>query len=89
MALTKEQRLEIIKEFGLNEKDSGSTSVQIALLTHEINILNEHLKVHHHDFHSERGLLKKVGQRKSLINYLKKNDFAKYQEVIKKLNLRR
>lgn len=80
---------EIIKEFGDNNKDSGSTSVQIALLTKRINVLTEHLKVHSHDYHSNRGLLIMVGKRKKLLSYLKDNDVVKYREVIKKLNLRK
>ena len=75
--------------FGKDEKDSGATEVQIAILTEEINDLTEHLKVHIHDFHSKRGLLKKVGKRRSLLDYLKKNDVVSYRELIKKLNIRK
>lgn len=89
MAVTKEQRLARIKEFGKNEKDSGKTEVQIAILTDEINDLTEHLKVHKHDYHSKRGLLMKVGKRRSLLDYLKKNDIVSYRELIKKLNIRK
>lgn len=89
MALTKEITQNLIKEFGKNEKDSGSTEVQIAILTYEINQLNDHLKVHQKDFHSNRGLYKKVGQRKSLLTYLKNKDFDSYQKLIEKLNLRK
>ena len=89
MALTKERKLEIVKKFGKNETDTGSIEVQIAFLTEEINTLTEHLKEHTHDFHSRRGLLKKVGKRRSLLNYLLKNDVARYREVIKELNLRK
>ena len=89
MAVTKERKAELVKEFGKNEKDSGATSVQIAILTEEINDLTEHLKVHIHDFHSKRGLLMKVGKRRSLLDYLKKNDVVAYRELIKKLNLRK
>ncbi len=89
MALTKERKSQIIKDFAKNEKDTGSTEVQIAILTEEINNLTEHLKEHSHDYHSRRGLLKKVGQRKSLLNYLAKNDINGYREVIKKLGLRK
>jgi len=89
MALTKEKKQEIIKTFAKNEKDTGSSVVQIAILTEEINILTEHMKQHKHDFHSNRGLLKKVGQRKSLLNYIAKNDINAYREVIKKLGLRK
>ena len=89
MALTKEKKQEIVKKFARNEKDTGSTEIQIAILTEEINDLTEHLKVHTHDYHSRRGLLKKVGQRRSLLNYLLKEDVKRYREVIKKLNLRK
>lgn len=89
MALTKEEKNEIIKEFSRDEKDTGSTEVQVAILTKEINDLTEHLKVHIHDYHSRRGLLKKVGQRRSLLRYLAKKDVTKYREVIQKLGLRK
>lgn len=89
MALTKEEKANIIKEFARDEKDTGSTEVQIAILTKEINDLTEHLKTHIHDFHSRRGLLKKVGQRRSLLRYLAKKDITKYREVIQKLGLRK
>lgn len=89
MALTSEEKAKIVKEFGRNAKDTGSIEVQIAILTREINDLTEHLKVHIHDYHSKRGLLMKVGQRKSKLNYLMKNDITKYREVVKKLGLRK
>ena len=89
MALTKEEKQTIIKEFAKNEKDCGSAEVQIAILTKEINELTEHLKVHSHDYHSNRGLLMKVGRRKKLLEYLKNNDVKSYREVIKKLNIRK
>lgn len=89
MALTKEVKQEIIKEFARNEKDTGGTEVQIAILTKEINDLTAHLKVHTHDYHSNRGLLKKVGQRRNLLQYLAKKDIQSYREVIKKLGLRK
>ena len=89
MALSKEEKVKIVKEFGKDEKDTGSVEVQIAILTKEINDLTEHLKVHAHDYHSKRGMLKKVGQRRSKLNYLMKNDITKYREVIKKLGLRK
>lgn len=89
MALNKEVKANIIKEFAKNEKDCGSAEVQIAILTNEINILTEHLKEHKHDFHSKRGLLMKVGRRKKLLAYLKENDVVSYREIIKKLNLRK
>ena len=89
MALTKERKLELVKKYGKNETDTGSVEVQIAFLTDEINTLTEHLKEHTHDFHSRRGLLKKVGKRRSLLNYLLKNDVTRYRKVIKDLNLRK
>ena len=89
MALTKEEKAKIVKEFGKDEKDTGSIEVQIAILTKEINDLTAHLKEHTHDYHSKRGLLMKVGQRKSKLNYLMKNDITKYREVINKLGLRK
>lgn len=89
MAITKERKAELVKRFGKNEKDSGNTKVQIAILTDEINDLTEHLKVHIHDFHSKRGLLMKVGKRRSLLDYLKDNDVVAYRELIKELNIRK
>lgn len=89
MALTKEVKQEIIKEFAKSEKDTGSAEVQIAILTKEINELTEHLKTHIHDYHSRRGLLKKVGQRRNMLQYLAKKDIQSYREVIKKLGLRK
>lgn len=89
MALSKEAKATIIKEFAKSKNDCGSTEVQIAILTSEINTLTEHLKEHKHDFHSKRGLLMKVGRRKKLLEYLKNNDVVSYRELIKKLNLRK
>lgn len=89
MALTKEKKTEIVKKFARGEKDTGSSEVQIAILTEEINELTDHLKTHTHDFHSRRGLLKKVGQRRSLLNYLVKNDVTRYRAVVKELGLRK
>lgn len=89
MALSKEEKAKLIKEFAKNEKDCGSAEVQIAILTKEINELTEHMKEHKHDYHSKRGLLIKVGRRKKLLNYLKENDVVSYREVIQKLNLRK
>jgi small subunit ribosomal protein S15 len=89
MALKAEEKKGIIEKFARSEKDTGSTEVQIAILTKEIEDLTEHLKVHKKDNHSKRGLLKKVGQRRSLLNYLMKSNVTKYREVIKKLNLRK
>ena len=89
MAVTKERKAELIKEFGKDVKNTGSTEVQIAILTDEINNLTEHLKENKHDYHSKRGLLMKVGKRRSLLDYLKKTNVVSYREVIKKLNLRK
>lgn len=89
MAVTKERKAELVKQFGKSEKDSGKTEVQIAILTDEINDLTEHLKTHIHDYHSKRGLLMKVGKRRSLLDYLKNNDVVSYRDTIKKLNIRK
>lgn len=89
MALTKDKKAEIVKKFAKDEKNTGSTEVQIAILTEEIRALTEHLKEHKHDFHSRRGMLKKVGQQRSLLNYLKRKDVTRYREVVKKLGLRK
>ena len=82
-------KTEIIKEFGRFEGDTGSPEVQIALLTARINELNDHLKMHKKDHHSRRGLLKMVGQRRGLLNYLKDNDIEKYRKLISELGLRK
>ena len=89
MALTKEQKLQIVQDYRVKDGDTGSPEVQIALLTTEINELNAHLKTHIHDFHSRRGLLKKVGHRRNLLKYLAKKDVVRYRELIKRLGLRR
>ncbi|MDD2238991.1 MAG: 30S ribosomal protein S15 [Bacilli bacterium] len=89
MAVTKERKAELVKKYGKNATNTGSTEVQVAILTDEINELTEHLKIHKHDYHSKRGLLIKVGKRRSLLDYLKKNDVVSYRELIKKLNLRK
>lgn len=89
MALTKEKKEELIKEYGRSKNDTGSAEVQIALLTEEINNLTEHLKDHKHDYHSNRGLLKKVGERRNMLAYLQKKDVKRYRELIKKLGLRK
>ncbi len=89
MALNKEEKASIVKDFAKNEKDTGCTEVQIAILTKEINDLTTHLNTHIHDFHSKRGLLKKVGKRRSLLGYLKENNVKSYRELIKKLDLRK
>lgn len=89
MALAKDKKTGIVKKYQRDEKDTGSVEVQVAILTEEINVLTEHLKEHIHDHHSRRGLLKKVGQRKSLLKYLAKKDVGRYRELIKKLGLRK
>ena len=89
MALTKERKAELVKQFGKTEKDTGATEVQIAILTEEINNLTEHLKNHIHDFHSKRGLQMMVGKRRSLLDYLKKNDVVSYRNTIEALGLRK
>lgn len=89
MALTKEQKEKLVKDFGRGKNDTGSVEVQVAILTEEIKELTEHLKLHIHDFHSKRGLLQKVGRRKSLLAYLKRTDAPRYRELIEKLGLRK
>ncbi len=89
MALTNERKQEIIEAYGENNKDTGSTSVQIALLTERIQDLNEHFKINKKDHAGRRGLLKLVGQRRRLLRYLKNNDINAYRELIAKLNLRK
>ena len=89
MGLTREKKSEIIKKYGKNEKDSGNTSAQIALLTERINSLTDHFKTHKKDHHSRRGLLKLVGQRRRLLDYLIRTDLEKYRELIKALGIRR
>ncbi len=88
MALTKEGKSEIIKNFQIHETDTGSVEVQIAMLTKRIEQLTEHLKIHKHDESSRRGLLKLVGQRRRLLVYLRRNNYPRYQDVVKRLNLR-
>ena len=87
--LTKEKKLEVVKNHGNNEKDTGSVEVQIALLTERIKYLTEHFKEHSKDFHSRRGLLKIVGSRRRLLDYLKKKDINRYREIIKTLGIRK
>lgn len=89
MALTKEVKQEIVKRFATSEKDTGSAEVQIAILTEEIKELTEHSKQHPHDYHSRRGLLKKVGQRRSMLNYLAKKDVQRYRKIVSDLGLRK
>ncbi len=87
--MTKERKQEIISTYKRDDKDTGSSEVQIALLTERINELTEHLKVHTHDNHSRRGLLKMVGKRRNLLNYLAKNDVERYRSIVEKLGLRK
>ena len=89
MALSKQDKEKIVKKYARSEGDTGSAEVQIAILTKEIEELTEHLKTHSHDFHSRRGLLKKVGRRRSMLKYLKEKDVTRYREIIKSLGLRK
>ncbi len=89
MALAKEVKNEIVESYKRDKNDTGSVEVQVAILTREINVLTEHMKEHKHDFHSQRGLLKKVGRRKRLLSYLKKTDVIRYRDLIKSLGLRK
>jgi small subunit ribosomal protein S15 len=88
MAISAEQRDEVIKKYQMHENDRGSTKVQIALLTQRINDLTGHFRAHKKDHHSRRGLLKMVGQRRSLLDYLKRNDLEGYRSLISELGLR-
>lgn len=87
--LTNEKKAEIVKNFGKNEKDTGSTEVQVALLTEQINVLTEHMKANKKDYSSNRGLLKMVGRRRSLLEHLKKTDINRYRDLVQKLGLRK
>jgi len=89
LALTPDRKEELIKTYQVHESDTGSPEVQIAILTERINYLNEHLKINKKDHHSRRGLLKMVGQRRALLDYLKKKDFDRYRNIVTKLGLRR
>ena len=89
MALKPEVKAKLIKKFARDKNDTGSVEVQVAILTEEIKELTEHLKIHKHDFHSKRGLLMKVGKRRSLLEYLKSKDVVRYRELIKALDLRK
>ena len=89
MALAVDKKQEIIQAYRRDDRDTGSPEVQIALLTHEINDLNDHLKTHIHDFHSRRGLFQKIGHRRRLLSYLRFKDVTRYQELIVKLGIRR
>ena len=87
--ISKEMKSQIIEKYKRDEKDTGSPEVQIAILTERINELTEHLKVHKKDNHSRRGLLKMVGKRRNLLNYLAKKDINRYREIVKELGLRK
>ena len=87
--MQKDRKQEIIETYALHEGDTGSPEVQIALLTERINHLNEHLKIYKKDHHSRRGLLKMVGQRRGLLNYLTKVDINRYRAIVEKLGLRK
>ena len=89
MSIEKDKAIQIIKDFGSNEADSGSADVQVAILTERIKNLTEHLKIHKKDFGSRRGLLSMVGQRRNLLKYIKNKDGDRYSNLIKKLGLRR
>lgn len=89
MAQQVEKKREIIEKFKTHETDTGSSEVQIALLSDRINYLTEHFKVHAKDHHSRRGLLKLVGQRRRLLQYLKQSDIAKYRDLIQELGIRK
>jgi small subunit ribosomal protein S15 len=88
-SLTTERKQEIVSKFGTDEKDTGSTRVQVALLTARINDLTEHLREHKKDHHSRRGLLMLVGQRRRLLNYMQRHDLDGYRELVKELGLRK
>lgn len=89
MNLSKDEKLEIIKKYGANEKDSGKAEVQIALLTERINKLTSHFEAHKKDHASRRGLMMLVGKRRRLLEYLAKKDITRYRSIIKELNLRK
>ena len=87
--ITPEIKAELIKEYGKNEQDTGCVEVQVAILTYRIKELTEHLKIHQKDHHSRRGLLKMVGKRRGLLDYLKKRDIEGYRQLIEKLGIRK
>lgn len=89
MGLTPERKRDIIEQFKNHEVDTGSPEIQIALLTERINYLNEHFKIHKKDHHSRQGLLKLVGQRRRLLNYVRRKDIAKYRSLIDRLGIRK
>ena len=87
--LTKEEKTQIIKDYARFDGDTGSVEVQVAILTEQINRLTDHLKEHKKDFHSNRGLMKMVGRRRNLLNYLRKNDVNRYRDLVQRLGLRK
>ena len=89
MSITKERKIELVKEFGANETDTGNTRVQVAILTERIRNLTEHLKINKKDHHTRRGLLMLVGKRKGLLDYVKNSDIVAYRELINELGIRK
>jgi small subunit ribosomal protein S15 len=89
MSITAEEKAELVQRFGKDTHDTGATQVQVALLTHRINHLTEHLRTHKHDHHSRRGLLMLVGRRRRFLNYLQRKDLEGYRSLIRELGLRR
>lgn len=89
MPLSTERKAVLVKQYGQNEKDTGTTEVQIAILSDRISAITEHLKIHRHDNHTRYGLLKLVGQRRSLLDYLKENHIERYRQVIAKVGIRK
>jgi small subunit ribosomal protein S15 len=89
MPITNEQKLELIKKYGKNAKDSGTAEVQIAILTKRINDLTDHFTAHSKDHHSRRGLMMMVGKRRRLLDYLASKDIERYRNIIKELNIRK
>jgi len=89
MSISKDEKFELVKNYGANDKDTGRSEVQIALLTKRIANLTEHLKEHKHDHHTRRGLVMMVGKRRRLLNYLENTQLNRYREIIKSLSLRR
>jgi small subunit ribosomal protein S15 len=87
--MTKEEKLDLVKKYGKNDKDSGKSEVQIALLTKRLNDLTDHFNVHLKDHHSRRGLMMMVGKRRKLLDYLMQKDINRYREIIKELNIRK
>ena len=89
MVLNREEKNEVINKYKIHENDTGSPEVQIAILTEKINYLTDHFKTHKKDYHSRRGLLKMVGRRRKLLDYLKKKDITRYRKIIKELGIRK